>query len=141
MKQEENVCAKCACFRAKGLRCKNQPLGITHPETESCSRFEERCCGNCAWFYGEMTDGDGFCACLKGSVEFVNCADMCDMREDHFVSRQEMRHYMAVLLQAERWYSAINDPKNYNVVYVPNPAEYRKAIMFAYKYMKVFSKL
>lgn len=43
MKQEENVCAKCACFRAKGLRCKNQPLGITHPETESCSRFEERC--------------------------------------------------------------------------------------------------
>ena len=141
MRNDKICCANCAFFKEAKKPCVKQPIGIGFPESDFCSEFEERCCGNCAWFYGEMTDGDGFCACLKGSVEFVNCADMCDMREDHFVSRQEMRHYMAVLLQAERWYSAINDPKNYNVVYVPNPAEYRKAIMFAYKYMKVFSKL
>ena len=109
---------------------------------------EERCCGNCCWFYGEMTDGDGFCAEAKDTFsDYTNCSKPCHVLIEGkvgcyaFVPRSAMRHYMAVLLQAERWYSAINDPKNYNIVYVPNPTEYRKAIRFAYKYMKVFSKL
>ena len=139
--KRNDVCANCACFRAKGLRCKNQPLGITHPETESCSRFEEKCCGNCAWFYGEMTDGTGFCACLKGSIEFVNCADPCDMCDNNYVSRQQMRHHLAVILQAERWHNAINNTKNYNIVYIPDPKEFQEAVQFAFRYMKVFSKL
>ena len=104
----------------------------------------EKCCGSCCWFYGEMTDGCGLCIQQKGSDDDTAfCDDVCqDMgKGEKYVSRQEMRHYMAVLLQAERWYSAINDPKNYNIVYVPNPTEYRKAINFAYEYMKAFSKL
>lgn len=112
-----------------------------YAEENATTYDKDKFCGNCAWFYGEMTDGTGFCACLKGSIEFVNCADPCDMCENNYVSRHQMRHHMAVLLQAERWYSAINDTKNYNIVYMPNPTEYRKAIRFAYKYMKVFSNL
>jgi len=105
----------------------------------------DKYCGNCCWFCHEDTDGWGFCntpAKLPKHVNrwFTNC-EMPGGTDCGFVSRKEMRHHMAVLLQAERWYSAINDTKNYNIVYMPNPTEYRKAIRFAYKYMKVFSNL
>ena len=98
----------------------------------------DKFCGECCWFYAEDTDGWGQCLRQK-LCDSMNCSDLCTT--DEYVNRKEMRHHMAVLLQAERWYSAINDPKNYNIVYVPNPTEYRKAIRFAYKYMKVFSQL
>ena len=135
MKQEENVCAKCACFRAKGLGCKNQPLGITHPETESCSRFEERCCGNCCWFYAEDTYGYG--ACPFRFAEIQRCSDKCLITEK-YVSRAEMRHHMAVLLQWERYMS---DRSELTLYRAPSLADRNKAMKFAYKYMKVFSEL
>ena len=131
MKQEENVCAKCACFRAKGLRCKNQPLGITHPETESCSRFEEKCCGNCCWFYAEDTYGFG--ACPFQFAEVRQCDRPCNS-EENFVSKEEMRHHMYVMLRTKYWFEGVH-------WHVLNPHEMHEAYSFAYKYMKVFSKL
>ena len=104
---------------------------------------EERCCGACCWFYAEDTDGWGFCAKRKGCVtDYMHCSDLCtdigDDDTDNFVSRQEMRHYMAVLLQHRR---CMHDC---NVRAIRKPVdsiERGKAIEFAYKYMKVFSKL
>lgn len=104
---------------------------------------EERCCGACCWFYAEDTDGWGFCARRKGDItEYMHCDDLCndanDDDTDNFVSRQEMRHHMAVLLQDRR---CMHDC---NVRAIRKPVdsiERGKAIEFAYKYMKVFSKL
>lgn len=148
MKQEENVCAKCACFRAEGLRCKNQPLGITHPETELCSRFEEKCCGNCCWFCMENADGWGQC-CTGNAMEgweagldpIFGRISKCDYKAGNcskYVSRQQMRHHMAVLLQWERYMS---DRSELTLYRAPSLADRNKAMKFAYKYMKVFSKL
>lgn len=103
------------------------------------NKEEEKCCGNCCWFYAEDTDGWGFCACQKNRViDMEHCSDMC---EDDFVSREEMRHHMAVLLQADRWYRATHDEENGALRYMPDPIDYRVALAFAYQYMKVFSKL
>lgn len=49
---------------------------------------EDKCCGNCCWFYGEMTDGEGLCAYNPLFDLFSNrcsspaCAD--------YISRQEI---------------------------------------------------
>ena len=90
---------------------------------------KEKCCGNCCWFYGEMTCGDGFCALSPVDDNWVRC-DMCC--RDSFVSREEMRHHMAVLLQASRWH---------NSTIAKRPDGLFEAAEFAYKYMKVFSEL
>ena len=92
----------------------------------------EKCCGNCCWFYEEMTDGWGRCAFYKEDSDSMHCSDMCD---DEFVSRQEMRHHMAVI--AKRFRSLDNPRENYN----PFLHDEKMALKFAYKYMKVFSKL
>jgi hypothetical protein len=55
-----------------------------------------------------------------------------------FVSRKEMRHHMAVLLQWERYMS---DRSELTLYRAPSLADRNKAMKFAYKYMKVFSKL
>lgn len=112
---------------------------------------DEKCCGNCCWFYGEMTCGDGFCVKAEngGYADFFHCSDMCrwgKIKEDGsfdyaFVSREDMRHHMAVLLQADRWYRATHDKENSALRYMPDPIDYRVALAFAYQYMKVFSKL
>ena len=98
----------------------------------------DRCCGSCCWFYGEMTDGDGFCALLKGSGadEFLNCSQSCfvHVAPDNrygYVSRQEMRHHMAVLLQTVRR----------DVSFYGKRDGLTDAKEFACKYVKVFSKL
>lgn len=105
----------------------------------------EKCCGNCCWFYGETTDGDGFCAEAKDSSwkDFTRCDRKCWLARGGcdnpcFVSRQEMRHHMAVLLQFVRWATQKTFPLKYKPVDVPEVA---KAAEFAYRYMKVFSKL
>ena len=104
---------------------------------------DEKCCGNCCWFYGEMTDGEGFCAELKGAwTDMIRCNMSCRaLREGKegnyaFVSRREMRHHMAVLLQQARW---LDD--DMFIHYAPDGDELTDAVKFAYKYMKVFSKL
>ena len=95
---------------------------------------DENCCGDCRWFYGEETSGWGLCACQHGDCDSMHCSDMC---EDDFVSRQEMRHHMAVLLQANRW------TFNNNGVYrrMPKFSDVEKAQAFAFRYMKVFGSL
>ena len=103
---------------------------------------DEKCCGNCCWFYGEMTDGEGFCAELKGAwTDMMRCNMSCRaLREGKegnyaFVSRHEMRHHMAVLLQLLRIY---DNPER---MYYPTPNEFNEAYKVAYRYMKVFSNL
>lgn len=82
-----------------------------------------------------MTDGDGFCALSPVDDNWVRC-DMCC--RDSFVSRKEMRHHMAVLLQWERYMS---DRSELTLYRAPSLADRNKAMKFAYKYMKVFGKL
>lgn len=97
---------------------------------------EEKCCGNCCWFYSEDINGLGFCVCKKGEIlDMMYCSDEC---EDNFVSRKEMRHHMAVLLQANKYRKDNNVPAIYKM---PNPYEVSKAIEFAVRYIKTFNKL
>ena len=98
---------------------------------------DENCCGDCCWFYGEETNGWGLCAKLRleWELDSMHCSDMC---EDDFVSRKEMRHHMAVLLQHNRWRKSDLPPGQIRQV---DPFEVGFAIDFAYKYMKVFSDL
>lgn len=98
---------------------------------EALLKDKERCCGNCCWFYGECTDGWGQCICQNCDTDSMHCSDMC---EDDYVSRQEMRHHMAVLLQ----YHRADEDMNYRF---PGGDSLEEAVVFAYKYMKVFSKL
>ena len=96
---------------------------------------EEKCCGNCCWFYGEDTYGYGFCPFRF--AETHECGQKCEVPLK-YVSRQEMRHHMAVLIQANRYRRDQNVPSIYRM---PNPTELGKAIDFSVKYMKTFSEL
>lgn len=112
----------------------------------SGGRKSEKRCGECCWFYCEMTDGDGLCAEAKGTLlpECTHCGKKCWLGRrgsDNpcFVSREQMRHYMAVLLLFQRWAQKplLNQkdscPVDYNEVV--------EAIAFANRYIKVFSEL
>lgn len=102
-------------------------------------RTDERCCGNCCWFCFEQTDGDGQCMnCPKDSddLPWKNCSD--ELNCERYVSRREMRHHMAVLVQHNRWRRSNEVPNHCRMV---NPTELGEAIDFSLKYMKVFSKL
>jgi len=98
---------------------------------------EEKCCGNCCWFCYEDTDGFG--NCIKGKEKdaygFVRCDD--DACDEH-ASTEMMRHYMAVLIQANRYRRDQNVPSIYRM---PNPKDLGKAIDFAIEHMKVFGNL
>ena len=96
---------------------------------------EEKCCGSCCWFYAECTDGWGQCIRQNLDADSMHCSDMC---EDDYVSRQDMRHHMAVLLQHNRWRRSDEVPNHCRMV---NPTELGRSIDFAVKYMKVFSNL
>lgn len=96
---------------------------------------KDKCCGSCCWFCFEQTDGEGQCPSNDGGWHFSNCAtNACK----DYVSRDEMRHHMAVLLQANRYRRDNNVPAIYKM---PNQTELGKAIDFAVRYIKVFSKL
>ena len=98
---------------------------------------EEKCCGDCCWFAFECTDGDG--TCFSNENEYLDSARWCsDPPCKGYVSRQEMRHHMAVLIQANRYRRDQNVPSIYRM---PNPTELGKAIDFSVKYMKTFSEL
>lgn len=99
------------------------------------TKINEKFCGNCCWFYGECTDGWG-CCMLQDMCDSMHCSDLCTTGE--FISKQEMRHHMAVLLQANRYRRDNNVPAIYKM---PDPKELGRAIDFAYRYMKVFREL
>lgn len=99
---------------------------------------EERCCGNCCWFYANDNMGLGACPFLFGWA--VACERSCVVKEK-FASKKEMRHHMAVLLQEKRWQKRTDGWRNGEIFFPPEREDVIKAIDFAYKYMKVFSEL
>lgn len=96
---------------------------------------KERCCGACCWFRFEDTDGWGECP-HQDLPDVMNCADMCTT--DQFISKEDMRHYVAVLRQANRYRRDDNVPSIYKM---PNPTELGKAIDFACEYIKTNSEV
>lgn len=94
---------------------------------------EERFCGNCCWFKHEDTDGYGIC--YQYDWTYPNCGNVpCE----DYVSERLMRHYRAVLLQANRYRRDQHVPSIYRM---PDPKELGKAIDLACEYMRVFSNL
>lgn len=103
---------------------------------------EEKGCGNCCWFKHEDTDGWGVCYGSKyaigyhiGDEGFPRCNQAACNK---YVSNEEQRHYMAVLLQANRYRRDDHVPSIYRM---PDPKELGKAIDFAYNYIKTFSQM
>lgn len=115
---------------------------------EDLLKDKDKYCGNCCWFCFEDTDGWG--QCMLGNVMEGWGTDLdptfgyitkCDYTCDNcskYVSIQEMRHHMAVLLQWERYMSDRSDLSLYRA---PSITDRNKAMAFAYRYMKVFNKL
>ena len=93
------------------------------------SKQKEECCGHCVYMLGEDVYGNGMCA--KIFAEMVKCNDKC--HEDHFVSREDARHYLAVLTQHNRWR---RDQHVTNYCLPVNPTELGKAIDFVIDYTK-----
>jgi len=101
------------------------------------SSKEEKCCGSCCWFQFEETEGWGLCPHQNKPIGgCMHCSDLCTT--DEWVSEEEKRHHMAVLLQANRYRRDNNVPAIYRM---PNPKDLGLAIDFAVQYMKVFSTL
>lgn len=66
----------------------------------------------------------------------MHCSDLCTT--DEYVSKEEKRHHMAVLLQANRYRRDRHVPAIYRM---PNPKELGEAIDFAYSYMKIYGNI
>lgn len=92
---------------------------------------KDKFCGECCWFYGEDTYGYGFCPFRFADTH--ECGQKCDVPLK-YISRKEMRHHMAVLLQ----YHRADESMNYRF---PGGDALEDAVVFAYRYMKVFSEL
>lgn len=103
---------------------------------------EEKCCGCCCWFKHEDTDGYGICYGSKYAIGYRignECFPRCNNTPClDFVSNEQMRHHMAVLLQANRYR---RDPHVPAIYRMPNPKELGEAIDFAIEYIKVFTNL
>jgi hypothetical protein len=108
---------------------------ISAKAKEALLKDKDKYCGECCWFYGEDTYGYGFCPFRFADMH--ECGQKCDVPLK-YVSKKEMRHHMAVLLQTNRYRRDQNVPSIYRM---PNPTELGKAVDFAYKYIKTFSKL
>ena len=99
-------------------------------------------CGCCCWFKHEDTDGWGICYGNESGIGyhiddefFPRCEQTACSK---YVSNEEMRHHMAVLLQANRYRRDQHVPSIYRM---PDPKELGKAIDFAYEFIRIFSKL
>ncbi len=90
------------------------------------------CCGECCWFYCEATDGGGLC--IATEWPYRDCGGAAC---DEFVSREDMRHYQAVLLQFNRWRRDCHFPSIYTM---PEQSEISKAIDFACEYLKRYAE-
>lgn len=101
-------------------------------------RKDERCCGNCCWFKHE--DFDGWGTCYKAEElglqwDVKHCSgNPCKK----YISEQTMRHYLAVLIQHNRWRRDNEIPNSRKPV---DARELGKAIDFAVDYIKTFMKL
>ena len=84
---------------------------------------------------GEDTLGYGMCA--KIFARLVRCSDKC-WEKELFTSRKVMRHYLAVLIQHNRWRRDNEIPNSRKPVDV---RELGKAIDFAIDYVKTFMEL
>jgi len=102
-----------------------------YAEENATMHDKDKFCGECCWFYAEDTDGYGLCPLAL--MESKRCDEPCT--NGKFVSKEEMRHHMAVLLQSVRFHD------NPEIRHVPTAKDCEEAYKFAYKYMKVFSKL
>ena len=91
---------------------------------------EKKCCGGCCWFKFEDRNGWGQCPFLENIGE-TNCSDLC--ATEQFISIEQKRHYMAVLLQHNRWRRNDAVPNGCKAVDVK---ELGCAIDFVVRYMK-----
>lgn len=91
-------------------------------------------CGSCCFFKHEDTDGWGICY-EDNDNSFQNCGTIAC---PHFISNEQMRHHVAVLIQSNRYRRDKHVPAIYRM---PDPKELGKAIDFAVKYLKTFSEL
>ena len=98
---------------------------------EALLKDKDKYCGECCWFYGEDTFGYGLCPLAL--MEQKRCDEPCT--NGRFVSREDMRHYQAVLLQFGRYM------KDSFIHKMPKQIEVVRAIDFAYDFIKVFSEL
>lgn len=100
------------------------------------AKKKEQYCGNCAWFYAEDTYGFG--GCTHQFAVTRKCEYKCNV--DKFVSREEMRHHLAVLTQIKRIlrYQEVGE---YTRVNVPPRKDQKKALDFVVEYVKTYSKL
>jgi len=96
---------------------------------------EDKCCGNCCWFYGEDTYGYGSCPFVFGDLQ--RCDKPC-RKEEEFVSKKEMRHHLTVLKQHNRWRRSNEVPNHCRMV---NPTELGKAIDFVVHCVEVRNEL
>ena len=100
---------------------------------EALLKDKEKLCGECCWFYAEDIYGYGCCPFRFAEVK--DCEQPCEIPLK-YVSKKQMRHHQAVLLQFNRY------RRDDDGIYVcPNPTEIGNAIDFACWYMKVFSEL
>lgn len=93
----------------------------------------EKYCGECCWFYAEDTNGYGCCPFQFADVK--ECGGKCGVPVK-YVSKEQMRHHLAVLLVQKRW---LDD--DMFIHYAPDGDEVCKAIDFAVNYVKIFSNL
>ena len=98
------------------------------------TKINEKFCGDCCWFSGEDHYGYGLCPFRFGDA--AHCGDECTTNE--YVSRKEMRHHMATLIQYNRYMKDTHWPIIYKS---PLQSELEKAIEFSVRYMKVFREL
>lgn len=92
----------------------------------------ERHCGECCWFYAEDTYGYGMCPFRF--AETHECGQKCEVPLK-YVSKKQMRHHMAVLLQQHR---VVENP---SIRFSTGVKDLWEAQDFAYRYIKVFSNL
>ena len=102
---------------------------------EALLKDKDKFCGECCWFYGE--DPYGYGTCPHRFAELQRCSDKCPISEK-YVSKEDMRHHMAVLLQFNRYWRDDHVPAIYEM---PKQGEIGKAIDFAIRYMKIFGEL
>ncbi len=102
----------------------------------------KKCCGGCCWFKFEDIDGYGTCQKPHGVAKKCKasaCEQRCsDDACENFISEEEMRHYLAVLIQHNRWRRDDHVPNSRKMA---DPKEIGKAIDFAINYIKTFMKL
>lgn len=98
---------------------------------------EDKCCGNCCWFKHEDTDGWGMCYSNRNQY-LANPRHCSDASCNAYISRQTMRHHLAVLICHNRWRRDNHVPSIYKM---QDPKEIGKAIDFVIDYIKTFMEL